>query len=357
MILVSILSNFDSNILPLFFHHSEDIRMHVLLSDTSKLDQKHAAKIQAGFKRFCDYHDLSPQLLEIHFDEDNMESIQNVLHRVMTLAKRGERLSLNSSGALASTQAIMQPLLFELGGDIIAYDRFDNTCNVVSQAKMHKEVVSPMTIDEHLILKDIDFTYPDESELLTRKEVVLQLMKDGRRYGAFKNAFAQRRSLQSYGDILKLLEGIGKSDDQFYITGTLFEEYCYWLIRDLRFDDIHLGTVVNYDPHHRNSYKNEFDILCIKDNHLNIIECKFRNYVDGEELVYQYDSIIDLLDADGRVLIVAVGGDKRHHTHGHQFRDATKYRAQENQIDIYQEKVLDPVKFREKVEHFFIKSI
>jgi len=91
----------------------------------------------------------------------------------------------------------------------------------------------------------------------------------------------------------------------------------------------------------------------MKDNHLNIIECKFRNNLDGEEVVYKYDSIIDLLDADGKVMIVLAGGEENKG----QFRTATKYRANTNNIEIYHQKVLDPQRFRYQVQKYFNTSI
>ena len=51
----------------------------------------------------------------------------------------------------------------------------------------------------------------------------------------------------------------------------------------------------------------------------------------------------------GKVMIVAVGGGKSHWKLGRQFENGTKCRANESNIEIYQEKILDPVKFWYKV--------
>jgi len=357
MILASLLGDFDSNILPLFFHYSEDMRIHILLTDKTRSDQTHARKIQAGLQRFCEHHDIKIELLLMSYDEDDIESITLLFERIANLLETDERLLLNSSDALATTQAVLQPLLLRQGGKLLAYDRFENTCNIFDGKTMRQELVSPMTIDEHLMLKDIEYTFIDEASILERKETVFEIMREGERFNTFKTVFAQHKPLDGYSDILELLHGVNKDKDQFYITGTLFEEYCYWLIQGLGFDDIKLGTIVTHGHDPDRTFHNEFDLLCIKENHLNIIECKFRNYVDGEEIVYKYDSVIDLLDADGKVMIVAVGGEKSHSKQGRQFRNGTKYRANESNIGIYQEKVLDPVKFRYKVQEFFIRSI
>lgn len=353
MVLVSILGEFDSNVLPLFFHYSEELRLHILISDMSKTDKAHAQRVQRGLKRFCQYYELSQQLLYMDYDEDKQESIENLFFKIEQYHNSGERLALNYTDALASTQAIMQPLLAKLNGEVFAYDRFDNTCNIVKNGKIYQEVISPMTIKEHLMLKNLEYEITSEKELAFRKEIVLTLMTDSEHYNNFKNSYVQKKPLYDFKNILALLKKIGKENDQFYITGALFEEYCYWLIQGLGFDDIQLGTIVHFGHKEDKTFKNEFDLLCIKDNHLNIIECKFRNFVNGEDIVYKYDSVIDLLDADGKVMIVAVGGDETHQKFGRQFRDATKYRANENNIEIYQAKVLDPQKFRDHIQKYF----
>jgi len=278
--------------------------------------------------------------------------------RISNLLQPNEKLLLNSTDALASTQAIVQPRLFALQGDLLAYDRFDNTCNILSaDGSMQKEIVSPMTINQHLMLKDLQFEqHIDEAELLPRKDIVMRLMQDSGRYNAFKNAFLNNRSLENYRDIIDDLKQIDQYN-RFYIQGTLFEEYCYWLTQGLGFDDVQLGTVVYYDKERTIDYKNELDILCIKDNHLNIIECKFRNHVrKGEDIVFKYDAIIDLLDEDGKVMIVAIGGKNDQGHKGIQFNNATKYRAKSNNIYIFQDEVMDPQKFRYRVQNFFITS-
>ena len=357
MVLVSFLGDFDSNILPLFFHYSEEIRLHVLVTDKRHSEQQHAKRIQVGLQRFCTHLDIAVKLQSMGYDEDSAENIHMLFDRISNLLQPDEKLLLNSTDALASTQAIMQSKLFALQGELLAYDRFDNTCNILSaDGTMQKKVISPMTINQHLMLKDLQFDQlVNETELLPRKDVVTKLMQNSRRYNAFKNAYVKNQPLDSYVDIIASLKGIDQYNGT-YIQGALFEEYCYWLVQGLGFDDVQLGTVVFYEKENTTTYKNELDILCIKDNHLNIIECKFRNRVKGEELIFKYDSIIDLLDQDGKVMIVAIGGENNQGYKGIQFNQGTKDRAKSNNIYIFQDKVMDPQKFRYQVQSFFITS-
>lgn len=358
MILVSLTGDFDSNVLPLFFHHSEELRIHILLGDRKREERERTANIEAGAKRFCGHYGIDLLHLQMHFDEDDKESIEETFARIEKLLQPGERLLLNGSDVLASTVAVLQPLLFAKNGSLVAYDRHENSCNVLTKERMYSEAVSPMTISEHLMLKNIAFEQTvDPQALLQRKESVLQLMQDTEHFNAFKTAFVQNRPTDAYAEIIKILRTIGKDEDKGYIQRALFEEYCYWLVHDLGFDDVQLGTLVTYNAQSEQPFQNELDLLCIKENHLHIIECKFRNFVDGDAIVYKYDAVIDLLDSDGRVMIVAVGG-RNVQSNGRsrrvQFKEATKYRAAENNIAIYQEEVMDPERFRETVKGFLL---
>lgn len=358
MILVSLIGDFDSNVLPIFFHYAEEIRIHILLHDKRRSDTAHARNIEAGMKRFCAHYRFEPLLLRMEYDEDDKTDIEDVFSRIEKFLRPSEALLFNGSDGLMSTTALIQPLLFACDGQLIAYDRHDNTCNILSKEEMRKELISPMTVNEHLMLKNIDFEFTaPEGDLAVRKESVLTIMRDMQRYNRFKLAHAQKRPTEHYGDIIGELRNINRHEDSFYIQGGLFEEYCYHLVSDLGFDDVKLGTLVTYNPQSPKAFKNELDLLCIKENHLHIIECKFRTFVNGEGIVYKYDAVMDLLDSDGKVMIVAVGGrNEQPEKNRVQFRDATKYRAQQNNIAVYQEEVMDAERFRREVQRFLLSS-
>ena len=69
------------------------------------------------------------------------------------------------------------------------------------------------------------------------------------------------------------------------------------------YDDIEIGMEV-FKQYKNSSIKNEFDILIMKNNHLHMIECKFKNSIKIDELVYKYMALASTIDEDGKMAIV-----------------------------------------------------
>ncbi len=350
--------DFDSNILPLFFHNVENIRVHVLLVDKRYSDERHAVQIARGIDAFCNYYDYKPTLLQISFDEDSVESIEEIYLQINKLAKTGEKIYFNVSDGLASTLAVLHPLIQRDNGIILSYDRFENTCNIVEGRNMTKEVISPMSIHEHLMLKNIAYEFPDHHEIVQRKEVVFDLMENMKTFTEFKISYQRQEDLTPYKSITEKLEMIDHPNIQFFIHGGILEEYCYWLVKDLGFDDVKIGSKVTVNAVGAR-FKNELDVLMIKDNHLHMIECKYKtSSTPSESFVYKSHSIQNTLDADANATIVSVG-EKKSGTPSNgnkrvQFGKGTKNRAQYNRIYIFHEEVLEPKYFQEKVKRFFL---
>ena len=91
---------------------------------------------------------------------------------------------------------------------------------------------------------------------------------------------------------------------------------------------------------------------------MHIIECKFRRFIhDAEQFVYKYDSVIDMLDADGKSMLLVVGGDNvRKDLNGRKkmmFTGGVKRRAKHNNIYLYHAKKLDEATFIAEVKRFF----
>jgi hypothetical protein len=353
--------DFDSNILPLFFHYVEEIRIHILLFDKRYADSEYAKQLSKGLEIFCEYYDYDPLLLQMSFDEDSIESIKEIYQRVHVKILKDENVYLNASDGLASTLAIMGPLLKDDGATLLAYDRFENTCNILKNGKMFQERVSPMTISEHFMLKNIAYELVEEDDAMRkRKASVFKLLKRTDLYMEYKKVM---KSITSRHPLywMKLEIDTFRSDIvKGYEYGAIFEEYCYWLVKDLGFDDVQLGVKITHNPHTNYEFENELDILVIKENHLHIIECKLRYFVDGEHFIYKYDSVGKLLDADGRRMIVSVGGDNvkvsRSGKKNVQFNRSNYKRARESNILIYQEKVMDSEHFKSEVKRFLLSS-
>lgn len=360
MIFISFTGDFDSNILPLFAHHAHEIRMHILLHDKRNRDNKHAKHLNLGLERYCQHLKHTPVLLEMAFDEDSIESIHEIYDRITSLQNDDELLYFNLSDGLASTSAVLHPLIMSSKGVILAYDRFENTCNYVSPDGMVKKTIAGLGIKEHLMLKNIDYTYIKEDDAMhARKAQVFALMQKSDEYLVFRDHFLHSREIPPHLDWMtphatKLLE----QTDRKFLEGNIFEEYCYWLVKELDFDDVMLGIKTTLFPDTSNDFINEFDVLMMKDNHLHVMECKLRRFIDGEHFIYKYDSVSNLLDFDGRSMIVSVGGkpyrESKKGVRTHQFNEGNRKRALRAQIAIYQEERMDAETFQKQVKGFFL---
>jgi hypothetical protein len=223
---------------------------------------------------------------------------------------------------------------------------------------MRHEAIAGMTIGQHLLLKNIDYEMIDIDLISQRKDTVHKLMQDSSKYLDYRDARRHSKPLDKYSDIEHELNKIDKYHDDFFVQGAIFEEYVYHLIKDLHFDDVSLGTQVCYLPEEDGSFKNEIDILLMKENHMHIIECKFRRFIqDAEKFIYKYDSVIDMLDADGKSMLLIVGGDNIGYDFKGKkqimFNGGAKRRAKHNDIYIYHEKTLDEERFISEVKRFF----
>jgi len=357
MVLISLLGDFDSNILPLFFHFAEDIDTHILITDKHRYDLDHAQQIQSGLKRFTQEYDFDIALLEMEFDEDLQSSVETIFERIDRLT-HNKQLLFNMSDGMASTLALMHTKIFERNGEVLAYDRFDNSCNIVSNEGMRKEVISGMTIREHLLLKNIDYEAPNYEEIASRAQTVSKLMAMSEKFIPFRHQSKKSDYLSEYAEIETLLREIDKRDDQFFIDGGMFEEYIYTLVKNIGFDDVALGTKVRYFPQDSSKqFHNELDILGIKDNHLHIIECKFSKFLNNaENFLYKYDSIVDLLDADGKTMLLIVGGNDYKISSNKRtpmLSGGAKNRAYHTGINVYHAKKLDEKHFIQEVKSFF----
>lgn len=144
------------------------------------------------------------------------------------------------------------------------------------------------------------------------------------------------------------------STQQKEITGGLFELYVYLLVKDLGFDDIEIGIVVENTFSGTNVIRNEFDILMMKDNHLHMIECKFTKRIDLAALVFKYSTLINLIDDDGKMMILT-----DNYIYAHDLYDKTKQglelyrRALINKILIRGSVVKNKKEFLNDVDSYF----
>lgn len=361
MLLVSILGDFHSSIIPVFYEMKEDIKKHIIIYDDSKIEERNINKIIIGQKVISKKYNLDFEIITLKIDEDNHSEIIACYNHIIRQSNREyEKIYINGTDGLVSSIVIFANKLINLGANFIAYDKFDNQYNLITKDSMCKITLkNNSNIKDHLIQKGYKLEqYPNENELNFRKKSIYKICNDLKRVQEFANVLQQRKidDIEGFTNIKNELKKIDKLNVSF-VQGTIFEEYIYWLIKDnLDFDDVMVGVKVQINE---NLY-NEFDILMIKDNHLHTIECKLRKKVDGENLVYKLDSLLTHLDDDGKGMLLVVGGSNKNTTFfGNiktQFSKGTKARAGESQIKIYQEKYFEKDIFLKSVEDFFVKK-
>lgn len=355
MVLVSVVGDFDSGLLPVFYYHVESLKVHILLHD--RKDAAKARRLQEGMKRFCAHYAYEPKLLLLPYDEDSEASIAAAAKRISSY---GGQIVINPTEGLSTTAVLLHARLAPHGGTMVEYDRKENGFNLLEEGRIRSEMVSPMTVPEHLMLKNVAVEIrPDMHAVMARRQLVEVLLEDSVRFMEFRNAYNKHRGrVTGYEDIKALLREGGVLEDRSFIDGGIFEERCFHLLNALPFDDVQLGVVATFHPDTPRAFKNEFDVLCIKDNHLHIVECKFRSRIDGEALIYKYDSIMDLVDEDARAVMAVVGGENvqigKNGRTRQSFYEGTQHRARHNDIMIYQERRFDPQRFQDEVGAFLL---
>lgn len=368
MVLVSLMGDFDSSILPLFFEHKNNIRLHVLVHDKTTRDQKEARRIERGLKALMQKHRLACDLETIEINENHFKETLALGERLLTLAPPNE-LYLNVSDGLANVGIILSKAMLDRGANLLIYDRYANRVNHLTLQGMKRvDLVNNMDVEDHLISKGYVLTdYKTREELAERKPYVIEIARNFRLFQKFRKLVMRGKKPEDnrFDPILRPLYQLGvatrkgKALDINYILGELFEEQIYYLAEELGFDDVLCGAKVHFDTIDDTAVQNEFDVLMIKNNHLYVIECKFRDRVDGENLIYKYDALLDRLDRDGKVMIInvastefkqAIKRGKRMHRN---FEKGALYRAQLNNILIYYEPTLDVPKLRQMMRRFF----
>jgi hypothetical protein len=362
MVLVSIVGDFHSSILPITYEFREEMDKHIIVYDDSKADRQQAERIIRGQRAFMERAAKSPkehyEIETICIDEDSYGSIVGALEKIKQYADRYSDIYLNTTDGLSSIAIVLSSSLLDLGARVISYDRYANTYNLHSTKGMQKHPIRHnMDIRSHLLLKGyMILSEPDSDAIAGRKASILALTEDLAEYKHFVNhlSHAPLDNFSGYNRYKEIFERIGIKNQKF-IQGTVFEEYIYHLIVDhFDFDDVWAGAHVSFEE----GVSNEFDILMIKDNHLHTIECKFTNYFNGGHFVYKTELIMDYLDDDGRAMILSIGGENRRKMKNGkrkvQFSQGDMARARYGNIAIHQSSVFDKEAFLDHVRRWFI---
>ncbi|MDR2906053.1 MAG: DUF1887 family protein [Helicobacteraceae bacterium] len=373
MVLISLLGDFDSLVIPVFFEYKDEITTHILARNIANESEKKAARIMLGLSRIRQKYRLKCTLREMQIEagekgRDHLFSIIALAESIKQFAPPNQ-LYINLSDGAASDAIILSRELLDYGANIIISDRFKNDITILTNNEMKKRYIkNSMGIEDHIISKGYEIlSYKTKNALENKREYIEAITRNFPIFQRYRKRVIEYKEIdeERYSAIIPALVKLGATDrrgrptDENYIKGGLFEEIIYFLAKKLAFDDIMTSVQVRYESINNIKIENEFDILAIKENHLYIIECKFRDRLDGENLIYKYDALIKQMDNDGKVMIINVASTeskealKRGKKIHKNFEKGAIYRAQLNNISIYYEPTLETNKLIAKMRSFF----
>ena len=316
MVLVSILDDFDSSILPVFYNFKDEITKHLLVHDDSKRDRRKAKEIQKGLKVFRSKYGYRYKLDKYMVDEDSMDALDRCAKYIKKLSFKYTDIYINITGGFSTLSTILNHKLFKHGVNFISYDIYDNEYDIINNFGLTKHRVEKnLNITDHFLLKGYEVQKKEFKEFADKyEEDIRKLFEE--EYPELEDYLRLPRN--KYKSVKNLPDGTIKSrflklglkklpSHDTFLTGGLFELYIYNLIKDLDYDDIEVGILVTREAY-KSSVRNEFDILIMKNNHLHMIECKYKNYDSGknkpDELIYKYAALSEVIDEDGKMVIV-----------------------------------------------------
>ena len=289
MILISVIGDFYSSVLPIFYEFKDEISVHIIIHDDYKNDTLSAQKIINGTLAYIKKNQLDIDSFVIKIDEDSLEAIKRVTTLVAKHTDTYEKLYINITDGLANVGVLLSDAFKAKGANIITYDRYDNEYNILTSISMKTyKMQTSISIKEHLLLKNIEVVSVENRDFAQKHENSLNLF--------FEKYEADRKLYKKDTHYNKALDTKA--------TGFLYEYYIYNLIKEFNVDDILLGVKVKDNRLDDIYLENEYDILIMKNNHLHMIECKYLKVLDTTALLYKLDSVKETLDEDANVMIV-----------------------------------------------------
>lgn len=314
MVLVSIVRNFDSSVLPIFYEFKDVITKHILLFDNFKNDVEKANQLRHGIEKFKNSYGYSFDCLKYIVDEDSMKDIVKFTDYLLLQEENHNEIYVNITDGSSTLTAIINNKLIDNGVNFISYDMYANEYNLLHKDSLQKHPIkSQMSIKEHFILKGSKIeqsnikTFANNYEqqiknifenLSDEYDKYLQIKADNILIKQLPNKFKKIKKLFISMDLGEL--HIKNST----VTGSLFESYVYNLLKRLDYDDMEVGIKVKRE-YKTTNIENEFDILLMKNNHLHMIECKYRNSINLEHLIYKYIALSDIIDDEGKMIIAS----------------------------------------------------
>ena len=314
MTLVSIIGDFFSSVVPVFYEFKDKIDKHIIISDDSKRDDRLAKKFLKGSKEFINKNNLNIKTLYYQIDEDSFDSLEKAQNFILNNST-GD-IYINTTDGLSSINTFFSLKMLPRGAKIISYDMFDNEYNIVDiNGIQRKKIIKMPSVIEHFLLKDVKINSKGiKSFALKYENEIKELFEHNHyEYRGFKYELTSKHKMplrKDFPNVYYLFDKMNLTNKNLSknylfqtLTGDMFEYYVYLLVKDLGFDDIEIAVEVEDE-----GIINEFDLLLMKDNHLHVIECKHRGFktLDLENLIYKYATLRRVVDEDAKGIIVSL---------------------------------------------------
>jgi hypothetical protein len=371
MHLITILGDDNAQLVPVIHGLRTMADRHTLVCDTQTQDQ--ARRLKNGMETFAREHGFAWRITIRTVDPDDQ---RGSTRRIIELIDDPANTTLNATMAYPMLTLLLSEHLRPHGGTILSYDHDTNLLHTLRRDDAPTCAPVPgMGIRDYVTLLGYRITAAQtRSDLLPRRDQLTRLCRETERFRALRYALLypeknRRFSFKPYGDLLSILRRLKIvrghrliPSAQKTLGGDLFEEYVFWLVESLGFDEVLQGVKVDFDTHsdeplHQHRVFNEFDLIMIHNNRLCTIECKYATRLDGLKIVYKYDAIIDYFGLASRALILNISSRPKEPYHdmntSANFRHSTLRRAHRAHIHIHHVDRLDPQTFREVVEEFF----
>ncbi len=377
MTLLSIVGEDISRIIPVLYAYKDKIKQHVLLCDDDPSNYDRAKILQKGMHTFSDKNSLDWYIKIITTNEDSALDINTVAKKQFN---NESELWLNATDGYPAMTIILTRLIHNEGGKVLSYDHFDNDLHIIEpNGSMNtSKLDSHIDIDSYLTLLDYNIVSKQtKTQLQSRKKHIFSLYKNESlfkkvrktiidKHFGYKNNF----NLSMVEDMLQILYKLKILDKNYklipsqqkVLQGDLFEEYIFWLCEELNPDDILMGVKIDFDdkniePKDQYRVMNEFDILLIHNNRIFTVECKFSQNLEGLEMIYKYDAIIDYFGKSSKAIIANISSKSKESYMGTKvssnFQHSTLRRARLAGVSVYHESEVNVVKFQNLVRNFF----
>ena len=375
MKLLSIIGEDTSQLVPVLYAYKDKFDHHILLCDTSTLTR--AKSLVKGMRRFSNIHKLSWQIDIQTIDENSLNQVAKQVQKSLGIF---QSCWLNITDAYPMLALLMTNLIQECGGQVISYDHFTNTLHFIDNKQniTCETLLLKIDLESYMMLLGYSIVEKQtKKELLPNKSNIMALYKKLSLFKKVRKALIDQHfghkvsfDLARSTDILNLLHDMGILDEhkklipkkQKVLQGDLFEAYIFWLCEALHPDDIAMGVKIDFDdktqePLAQQRIHNEFDILLMHNNRVFTVECKFSTHLDGLEMVYKYDAIIDYFGKSSKAIIANISSKPKESYLGMKssssFQHSTLRRARLSGIHIYHESQVNVAKFQSLVQSFF----